>query len=453
METEELTTYLRSSCKKENLSKRFQDTDENYGKQYSSIYFVRSQLMKERIIEAAKLKWGQSVNMKQLSDVVLGEKCCIIGTLFKVMELQPSILKEISDELNIPVHPGRNKFTSETDKLVLEDAMQRISLTGNINPNMCFTGTVVALLGKESISGQFHVEDMTYPGIPVQSPYPDICEESQYVLFLSGLGIGSKQEKTFQIQLLIDYIIGMLGDNEDHALCSQIVHVIIAGNSLSGDTQDKVSQKKAKYLTYKTEASTVTAVKDLDFFLSQLVPYVSVDVMSGEYDPSNHVLPQRPMHACLFPLAQKYHGSSFSTVPNPYECKINGVHMLGTSGQNINNLKMFSGVDDSITLMLETLRFQHLAPTAPDTLGCFPYYKSDPFIIDHCPHIYFCGNQDKFAFSIEEGSSGQKILLLSIPEFVKTSSVVIVNLKTYHVQEIFVDVNWHDGSSTEDPDN
>lgn len=39
---------------------------------------------------------GDVTVKQQLVDVVVDERCCIIGTLFKKMELKPNILKEIS---------------------------------------------------------------------------------------------------------------------------------------------------------------------------------------------------------------------------------------------------------------------------------------------------------------------------------------------------------------------
>ena len=43
--------------------------------------------------------------------------------------------------------------------------------------------------------------------------------------------------------------------------------------------------------------------------------------------------------------------------------------------------------------MERSLQWRHLAPTAPDTLPCYPFCDTDPFVLGECPHVYFVGNQ------------------------------------------------------------
>ncbi len=42
---------------------------------------------------------------------------------------------------------------------------------------------------------------------------------------------------------------------------------------------------------------------------------------------------------------------------------------VGTSGENILDIRRFTVVTDSLRILENTLQWGHLAPTAPDTLG------------------------------------------------------------------------------------
>lgn len=106
------------------------------------------------------------------------------------------------------------------------------------------------------------------------------------------------------------------------------------------------------------------------------------------------------------------------------------------SGQNIIDLKRFSEKLTSIDLLKRVLLYQHIAPTVPDTVDGFPFEDRDPLVIeDNYPHVFFAGNQSHAEFSTVEFENGRKTLLLSIPRFSRTKSVLLVNLRTLDVIE------------------
>ncbi len=51
----------RQSCVYQNDSRPFVLAERQFEQQYSNIYFVRLSLMRERIHESARLKWGPHV--------------------------------------------------------------------------------------------------------------------------------------------------------------------------------------------------------------------------------------------------------------------------------------------------------------------------------------------------------------------------------------------------------
>ena len=78
--------------------------------------------------------------------------------------------------------------------------------------------------------------------------------------------------------------------------------------------------------------------------------------------------------------------------------------------------------------MERVLRYSHFAPSAPDTLPCYPSLDVDPFIISSCPHIFFAGNQPSYESKLLTGEENQKVRLVSVPDFSITKTIVLVNL-------------------------
>lgn len=93
----------------------------------------------------------------------------------------------------------------------------------------------------------------------------------------------------------------------------------------------------------------------------------------------------------------------FKCVTNPYELEIEDRLILGTAGQNVSNIQKYSNIEDPIEVLKSIVKWSILAPTAPDTLPCYPYTEDDPFIIKRCPHILFAGNTTEYGTTLYEG--------------------------------------------------
>lgn len=168
---------------------------------------------------------------------------------------------------------------------------------------------------------------------------------------------------------------------------------------------------------------------------------MDVDVMPGEFDPSNMMLPQQPLHHSML---TKSIGSEYKynlhTVTNPYRLALDQVSFLGSSGQFIDDIRRSTAVDDPIEIMRLTLECAHLGPTCPDTLPSYPYYGKDPFILDSLPNVYFVGNQNEFKCDVyrpSETAPNAVVHLISLPRFSITNSCVFLNLKTLKSEEVF----------------
>mgnify|MGYP002038741649 CR=1 FL=1 len=81
--------------------------------------------------------------------------------------------------------------------------------------------------------------------------------------------------------------------------------------------------------------------------------------------------------------------------------------------------------EDDGELLEATLRWRHLAPTAPDSLASYPYSDEDPFVVQDSPHVYFAGNQRQFDTKLVEG-----VRLVCVPDFATTGQIVLVNTHT-----------------------
>lgn len=286
------------------------------------------------------------------------------------------------------------------------------------------TGITCAVLISDVGKGKLMVHEICFADCRTQIERP-ISGEDCYVVFLSGLNLIHIEKCQLQLELFISWIGGLLGNINDVEITA-IARVIIAGNNIR---REAAKTESTHSLVSKTVVpnDSVEAAKLLDSFLYRLAQVIDVDVMPGSYDFSNHILPQKPMHRLMFPKAYSF--KSLHLVSNPYRCELNGMIFLGSAGEPVTDLMNFSDIEISIDALESCLKWGHLAPSAPDTLGCYPHHDRDPFVIEDCPHVMFAGNQETFQTKLATGEEGQVVRLICVPEFNTSFTAVILNLK------------------------
>lgn len=95
-------------------------------------------------------------------------------------------------QYHLAAQPPRARYVSATDKLILEDHMQRVVLKWEESEYMdssstwsleegLVTGVVVGLLGRENRKGEFLVKDICYAGPPPMGKGPPPVENGSEV--------------------------------------------------------------------------------------------------------------------------------------------------------------------------------------------------------------------------------------------------------------------------------
>ncbi|KAI0933900.1 hypothetical protein AcW1_005592 [Taiwanofungus camphoratus] len=448
-------------------------------------------------------------------DVVKGQLCFIIGTVYMDMPLKPNVLDDIARDHSISALPPREKFYSTDDSVTLEDESGRICLVGEcVNTAQLVTGVIIGALGIETNNGDFEVVDICSAGM---APQPRITWEDgededkmdvdetpnnrsdseQWVALLSGLEIGATSPADAQIQMLVEYLTGEAGGSYDQSSASRISRLIIAGNSLAsvvsanGGVIEEVERKPRRYghdTTHFSPHPTLT----LSAHLLDIARAMPIHILPGPSDPSGTIIPQQPFPRAMFRGASAF--SSFSCETNPTYIHL-GVPsssepsksdsakgkqkasastskqsphrtFLVSSGQTLDDMFKYLPTPPATRLSIaeSTLRWRHIAPTAPDTLWCHPYFSADPFVIEQTPDVYVVGNQPEFRTKIVEergwgprrgtgkgkgewdervdegeegGEAGKKrCRVVLLPGFRETGLLVLVNMRTLAVRTV-----------------
>ncbi|KFH47358.1 DNA polymerase subunit delta-like protein [Hapsidospora chrysogenum ATCC 11550] len=456
------------------------DKARSYKQQYGDMYFLRLTKIKPAVEEAASAAWDGTViageeakRVERVLDVRQGELCWVVGTVFVAMPLKPDILEDVSKDrwISAPIMPEKYFSNIEENEIMLEDDSGRIRLSGDLLKSVnLVTGCIVAVMGTENPNGALEIIDVKLPDL---APQPerwsltklsnskaklkseDRDEEMENVspnggkklAIVSGLSFSSSDASyALELNLLLEYLLGEALGPAAQAEISQISRLIIAGNSIStAKAEHEETREKKVSKKYGYDASAYNAIPSqlFDDFLAELLPSLPVTLLPGVLDPANASYPQQPIHAAMFPTSRNFAknpGSNdpgwFDAVTNPWEGEVEGWRVLGTGGQNIDDVFKYVESDDRLGMMEAMCRWRCCAPTAPDTLWSYPFQDDDPFVLKDCPHLYFAGNQPEFGTKIIHGPEGQSVRLITVPSFAATKEIVLVDTETLEVSKV-----------------
>ncbi|KAI1390964.1 DNA polymerase alpha/epsilon subunit B-domain-containing protein [Hypoxylon trugodes] len=466
------------------------DKEKSYQQQFADMYFLRLTKIKPAVEQLAAADWEGAVigdepvkKVERVLDIRQGELCWVSGTVYMDMSLKPNILEDVSKDRWLSAPISDKKYYSEdgTDAVTLEDESGRIRLVGDaLNSVILVTGCIIAVMGTENVNGELEVIDLKFPDLP---PQPDRWalskpittngssknakvkkdEDSEMtdsqsrgsgskLAIVSGLGFsGNDASHAIELSLLLEYLLGESLDPSAQQELSQISRLIIAGNSISLEerraTDEDMTEKKAnKKYGYDSSAYNALPSQLFDEFLSTLLPTMPVTLLPGAQDPANTSYPQQPIHPAMFPHSRPYtmppSTSSdategwLDTVTNPWEAEVEGWRVLGTGGQNVDDIFKYVGSDDRLGMMEAMCRWRCCAPTAPDTLWSYPFQDDDPFVMQTCPHLYFVGCQPEFGTKVVQGPEGQTVRLIAVPSFAATQELVLVDTETLEVSKV-----------------
>ncbi|KAH6711241.1 DNA polymerase-like protein subunit delta-2 [Leptodontidium sp. 2 PMI_412] len=482
------THLIRQSSLYKPLTTYALEKEKQYQQQYGDMYFLRLTKLKPAVESIAEEAWrdfhiaGEAVEkVERVLDVRQGKLCWVAGTIYMDMPLKPNILDDISKDHWISAPAPRQKYLSPTgeDLIMLEDESGRLRLVGApLADEMLVTGCIVAVMGTENANGDFEVVDIKVPDLPPQAERWHTSDStsnrkddvdvdtdmdvdkppSKKIAIVSGLGFsGTDADHSLEINLLAEYLLGEALDPTTQESVSQISRLIIAGNSVTLDNEavshDTIgnTRKTQKKYGYDSSAYNPTPTKHLDDFLATLLPSIPVTLIPGYSDPANVSLPQQPIHPAMFPQARTYSSIPprageaaepgwFDTVTNPWDGEIEGWKVLGTGGQNVDDVFKYVESEDRLGMLEAMCRWRCVAPTAPDTLWSYPFQDDDPFVMNSCPHLFFVGSQPKFDTAEIEGPDGQTVRLIAVPKFAETRELVLVDSETLETSVVRIAV-------------
>lgn len=405
-------------------SDAFLFTSGNFMAQYSNLYFCRLNMMRPEIRQSIS-KTLPNIPITDITHVGVGNNPeeIIIGCIYKEMKMKPSALKEINVIQHLTSHRlEKPKYTSQDDYLYIEDENGRLlldfsqydvpimlpsissstRLRSMTKPEHLITGMVLALQGRSNKHSIFFVQAIHMPEMAPQNIRPNAIlykvlnennpirqfyetretsmetltsaiekEDSNFIMFVSGLKISHEQNNMAHLAFLVTFLKGILPTTLHRRLAKKISRVVFAGNNIYEHADVNLGLLGSFRMNEqfnKMYKSLEESHKALDNYISEVAQFLDVLIMPGMLDASDGFFPQSKIHELTLP--KSFASKRVTGVTNPCEFEIGNMLFLGSSGENVTNLKKFCNYSENPMDIMEMLIWsRHIAPSCPDTLG------------------------------------------------------------------------------------
>ena len=209
-------------------------------------------------------------------------------------------------------------------------------------------------------------------------------------------------------------------------------------------SQKRFGQEQSNY--------SAVPINNLGDVLYDVASAMPVHLLAGASDPSGTLLPQQALPHAMFGDVKKLENFHCETNPTWFGLEGNNAgpssgrrSMLVHSGQALDDMFKYvpSPPVSRLDLACNSIIWRHMAPTAPDTLWCYPYLTTDPFVLRHSPDLYVVGCQPEFAtrlvrsdeIDVDAGEEEQRrCRVVLVPQFKSTGELVLVNMRNLDVR-------------------
>ncbi|CAE7468636.1 POLD2 [Symbiodinium natans] len=281
------------------------------------------------------------------------------------------------------------------------------------------------------------------------------------VALASGFRIGNARTRKAELLLLRDFLLGLLGTEEDIAMSQRVGRLVIAGGVHAADAElpsclgGRPKRPRLPVSEKARRSFAAAAADEADLFLGPLACHLRLCIMSGEGDCGVSTrLPQLAPPFAIFPRCRRT--GNLELWANPH-CHVEGdLQVVGHAGQPLQlALRNASEPATALDTLVACWHRRHLAPRWPEFLVDKERLQafrescgsglSDPFAIPAAPQacgraVLFAGNCGEATWERVSGpgveGANEEAAVICIPDFTEEPSLLLLNVQDLTIKPV-----------------